>query len=375
HLIWTFYSLYWLCKRRKPEFVICDDLAYHEGMFNKLFHKFGARVHNVSNSAEGDVVFLSEGRVLTRNQIMHKRIAGRIDCLGDESIQWSEQYLRERYAGNNGIAIDRGAFSGKKVITREEVESYIGLNSQKKNVVIMAHTFTDAVFNYGELYFRDYYDWTEKTLSMAAENDTVNWILKPHPTRKAYNEEKDSIEKMYERHKTSNIYWLNDEISAESIKDIADVIITIGGNAGGEFACEGIPAIIVGKPYYQGFGYTIEPKNMEEYRNCLKHVSEIEKLTQEQIVTAKKVFYLRYCEDDNSDLFNDELSRMIKKEYFSMVDQIAIQYFKGDRGTEKYNDRMFQLITEYMEKNDLRTSQYYLKGYEYGRTDEEPKQK
>ena len=71
--------------------------------------------------------------------------------------------------------------------------------------------------------------------------------------------------------------------------------MTIGGNAGAEFACEEIPAVIVGKPYYSGFGYTVEPKSREEYEECLKKIHEVERLDNEQIRTAKKVFYIKQC--------------------------------------------------------------------------------
>ena len=91
-------------------------------------------------------------------------------------------------------------FTGKKVFTREELQKKLGLDDKKKNVVIMAHTFTDAVFNYGNYYYRDYYDWTEKTLKIASKVKDVNWILKPHPTRAAYNESKDSIENMFKKY-------------------------------------------------------------------------------------------------------------------------------------------------------------------------------
>lgn len=107
-----------------------------------------------------------------------------IKTISYDKIDEAEKLITDRFSGANGREIDRGAFAGKTVLTRDELIERIGLDGNKKTVVIMAHTFTDAVFNYGTYYFRDYYDWLEQTLKIAKNVYTVNWILKPHPTTK-----------------------------------------------------------------------------------------------------------------------------------------------------------------------------------------------
>ncbi len=361
HLLWTVYSLDHLSKKCKPCFVVCDDIAYHEGLFLNIFHKYGALVYNTSSIGEGRIVFDEDGNIKRRSRITGEKCRQYIDKIGEEAVLWSERFLKERYEGKNGRNIDRGAFSGKKVYTKQELLKEYGLDPAKKVVVIMAHTFTDAVFNCGELYFRDYYDWTEYTLKLAEEIKSVNWILKPHPTRKAYNESEDSIEKMYERHKKPHVFLLSDDVSAESIRNIADVLVTIGGNAGAEFACEGIPSIISGKPYYSGFGYTIEPKTREEYEKSLKQVSMIERLNSEQVITAKKVFYLANSKF-RSHKYSDEFSNIVNSNYNKMLNEIAIQYFTSNEGTQKYNDQIMQKIKNYFENHDIKECEYYQRG-------------
>lgn len=369
HLFWTVYSLDRFCRRYSPQYMICDDIAYHENMLIKLFSKHGAHIYSSNNEGERPVLIGKDGEVMTHSAQRQASFKKLLPAIGQEGITWSGQYLEERYAGKNGRTIDRGAFADKKVMSRENAEKELGLDHSKKNVVIMAHTFSDAVFNYGTLYFRDYYDWTEQTLILAAANDQVNWILKPHPTRGAYNESKDSIEKMYQRYKKSNIYFLPDEFSAESIKNIADAIVTIGGNAGAEFACEGIPAIIVGKPYYQGFGYTIEPGSFSEYKECLENIQNIEKLTKEQCDIARKVFYLRNygftAEDGN--IYHDEFANLINQNYNKMLSEIPLQYFASNDGTQQYNDIIMKQITDYFKTHDMKECEYYKRGVMRGK--------
>lgn len=367
HLLWTFYSLDSFCKKKDVQYVISDDVAYHENMFLRLFHSYGAVCYNSSSVSDGKLEFEEDGSIIRRSRIRNLVFHEDIKVLDEKiAIEWSKEYLKQRYLGINGRDIDKGAFLNKKVLTREELEKEYKLNNTKKNIVIMAHTFTDAVFNYGNIYFRDYYDWTEQTLKIASNNNSVNWILKPHPTRSAYNESIDSIENMYEKYKKDHIFFLQDDVSAESIKNIADVLITIGGNAGAEFACEGIPAIIVGYPYYRGFGYTIEPKSFDEYREVLNHVNEIKPLSDDQIKIAQKVFYLgnNKCNNDSMKSYTDTFSNLINEKYSKMNKEIALEYFASNKGTKEYNDEILKAIIDNIE--EFPKCEYYQRGYNRG---------
>ncbi len=363
HLLWMFYGLDAYLKEHKPVFAVADDDAYHEGMQSALFRKNGARVCN-SNSVQEKVCHFKKGYVVVRRpEECGKWYHEDIKKLDDGAVKEAERLLQARFQGINGRAIDRDAFAGKQVLDREEACKKLGLDPAKKTVAIMAHTFTDAIYNYGiDYYFRDYYDWLEKTLKIASAVSSVNWILKPHPTRSSYNESEDSIEDMYARNKTPDIHWMDDSVSAETIRNVADVIVTIGGNAGGEFACFGIPAVIVGKPYYRGFGYTYEPASYEEYRETLEHIDRIERLNGEQITTAKKVFYLANAKQVERGAFRDAFADIVNEKYRGMIDKLAKQYFANNDGTESYNTDALRTITEYFKDHDMRQCEYYLRG-------------
>ncbi len=362
HLLWMYYSLEKVLRKKKPILMIADDVAYHEWMIEALFHEKGAKIRRSDEQIEEDIYFEDNLLLKRRAKRLNECVHELIDTTGDEMLEDAEKYIEERFKGKNGIAIDRQAFKGKKVMEKEDIVKALKLDPEKKNAVILAHTFSDAVFGYGMTYFRDYYDWCDKTLEMASKIDNVNWILKPHPSRKSYNESKDSIEKMFERHKSANMYFMSDEYSAENLGKIADVIITIGGNGGAESACRGVPALIVGHPFYKGFGYTMEPANIEEYKQMLENLDKVERLNEEQIKTAKKVFYMANCKHTVSWYFKDEFALMIRKKYEHMFDEMALQYFESDKGTEKYNDEITESIIEYAKTHDLRLCQYYQRG-------------
>ena len=363
HLLWMAGTFDKLCKKYPIAYGVADDIAYHEGMFIKIMHKYTKKLYASNNYRERKIE-VEDDVVERQSQYLNKRYKEKIHLVTDEQAQWSLQHLEERFQGKNGRAIDRGAFADKEVLGRADVEKILGLNIGKKNAVIMAHTFTDAVFNYGDTFCRDYYDWVEQTLKIAGENDKVNWILKPHPTRGAYNESEDSIEDMFARHKKDHLFLLPDEISGESIKNFADVIITIGGNAGAEFACFGVPVVIIGKPYYAGFGYTKEPKNREEYEEVLKNIQEMEPLSDEQVMTARKVFYLSNAGDREKEdsSYADEFAILSNGKYLEMIKKMPLEYFENNRGTEIYNDKILELYADYFHNNIIKETDFFMRG-------------
>ncbi|MCR5727934.1 MAG: hypothetical protein K6G24_10755 [Lachnospiraceae bacterium] len=364
HILWMFYTMQSFCKKHTPIFALADDTAYHEVLLSALFHSCGAKVIYSNQEHEMDLGFNEYGTPNRMHLMLQLKYHDMVGELGQKEIEEAERILEARFKGKNGRDIDRGAFKDKRVLSREDAIRELHLDPSKKNIVIMAHTFTDAVYNYGDLFYRDYYDWTENTLALAAKNDKVNWILKPHPTRSAYHESKDSIEDMYARYKKKNIFLLSDDISAESIKNLADVLITIGSNAGGEFACFGIPVVIIGKPYYGNLGFTIEPNSKEEYENWLMKVQDVEPLTEEQTNTAKKVFFLR-----NScgtavlgTKYDDSFGNLVNEQYRKMGEKMALAYFESNRGTEEYNTQITDSITDFIDSNDMKKCKYYTQG-------------
>ena len=364
HILWMFYSLDQYLKKHKPAYEICDDCAYHEAMQSALFDKHGAKVYNCSGSGIRPVAIKKNGMPMRVAEVMNGNLKRCINELDKSYEEEAVRILEERFAGKNGRNIDRGAFSNKAVLNKEEFIERFKLDPSKKTVVIMAHTFTDAVYNYGEYYFRDYYDWTEETLIMAAADTKVNWVLKPHPTRKAYHENTDSIEALFNRYAREGMAILDDSISAESIKNIADVIVTIGGNAGAEFACLGVPVVIVGKPYYSGLGYTIEPASLSEYQEVLEKADEIAPLTDAQISTARKAFAWRGSKRLKAvtERFSDEFSKEVSGRYKKMYDSMALQFFESNKGTRNYNSDLLKYVTEYFSGHDPKECDYFVTG-------------
>src|SRR5690606_14337515 len=87
-----------------------------------------------------------------------------------------------------------------------------------------------------------------------------------------------------------NIYMCPTDLNTRSLGDCADVILTVHGTVGLEYACLGVPTILAGTPFYAGFGFTHEPKSVEAYNTMVKNAAALECLSVEQTSLALQVF-------------------------------------------------------------------------------------
>ncbi len=370
HILWMCGALECKLESEAPAYVIADDVAYHESMQLSLFYRYGAQVRNVSAKFVEKLAFASDGTVIRRHRMWRRQIH-KLLKEGKGSAADAEELLDAQFEGRSGRNIDRGAFLNKQEMSRDELVEKLGLDPEKKNVLIMAHTFTDAVYSFGSLYFRDYYDWLDKTLAIAEGVPGVNWILKAHPTRGAYHESADSVEDMFARHKKDHIFMLPDEVSPKSVRELADVLLTVGGNAGAEYACYGVTPVIAGKPYYCGFGYTVEPADYEAYEAQLKDIAKLEPLNESQKRIAKRVYWLKKGMTGKGGRFEDEFARLLGGMYDEMMGEISVSYFESNRGTKSYNDSIIKAVTEYFASHDMRQCDYWRMGKEWSEEEQE----
>jgi len=206
----------------------------------------------------------------------------------DQLYKDIDAYFNKRFSGEvNEIDVLK-SYKGKIEYNKDVLCERLGLDKSKPIVFIMPHAFSDGPHHtpIEKLLFRDFYVWLVETIKCVSEITNINWIMKPHPMSFKYNEEGE-VKRLVDLYGKNNIKICPDDLNTKSIKDIADVILTVQGKSGLEFGCFGIPAIVTSQASYSGFGFTIEPRTVEEYFNLLKNISAIPKLNEDQIKTAK----------------------------------------------------------------------------------------
>jgi hypothetical protein len=190
--------------------------------------------------------------------------------------------------------------SGKEIKSKEEVQTQLGLNPNKKTAVIFSHVAWDATFFYGKCLFTDYEDWLYQTVDFVnRELPELNWIVKVHPYN-AFKLQRETIKTTSEERLLADLMPFNDhvvmmmpdtDINSQSLFSVIDYALTVNGSVGFEYPMFGIRAILAGTGRYEGFGFTVEPKTKEEYFQQLRDILNIPPLTEEQIALAKKHYY------------------------------------------------------------------------------------
>lgn len=215
----------------------------------------------------------------------------------DVVLPLARQYLDQRHDNAvRQIAVDIAFSRDKRVYqsAREFCREH-GLDPGRKTVFVMLHGFNDHPHSHfaRPLMFQDYYDWMERTVETAVENESVNWVIKEHPAAHLYVTRDVNLDERFRRLGKRHIVFLDSraDFNALSIRHVAHAIVTCLGTAGMEYACLGIPCVLAGESPYSGFGFTLEAETREEYRRLLLDIGNLPPLSPEQRKAALVVLF------------------------------------------------------------------------------------
>lgn len=177
---------------------------------------------------------------------------------------------------------------------KKEIFSGLKLNSKFDKIILIAsHAFSDAPHVMGYQIFRDYYHHIYETLNFINKTDfkkDILWILKKHPASFLYKEDK-IFKDLFSKFKSKKIFFCPKNINTYDLIEICDHVITTKGSIGLEFAAEGKKPILAGAATYSHLGFSVDPKNKDEYFKILRNIDKLKQLNKKQIYEAKKSIY------------------------------------------------------------------------------------
>jgi hypothetical protein len=271
------------------EVVYCRLLVFSDGgIMGRLGAKHGAHVLIV----RGNLIKNYRGRDIQEGQYAPRPEFIRKLSTDVETKAAIETYLKKRVYGDLTEVDAARAYKDKVNVDYPSLTAKLGLSSDRPCAILYCHAFSDGSHHTpaDRMLYRDYYTWAFQTLRLMAELDNVNWFVKPHPLSAKYGEE-GLVEKMVEDllrvHPRSRVRILPHEVNPISFIDRIQAIITVTGKAALEYGPLGIPSIVAGQASYHGYGFSIAPKTIQEYREQLGRVHELPRLTAEQRENAK----------------------------------------------------------------------------------------
>jgi hypothetical protein len=223
-------------------------------------------------------------------------------------IQWTEPHervLQEEFAtryGNGQKHPDAGLQEGKRVLPPDEVRARLGLDPDKKTVVLFSHILWDANLFFGDDLFEDQETWLVETVKAMVANPAVNWVVKLHPANlikgatRSNDEEaiRDAVGKLPPHVK---LMQPDTDVNTYSLFPFIDAGITIRGTVGLELPCFGAPVLTAGTGRYSGMGFTNDSATVDEYVGKLARIQDLPRLSEEETTLAKKhaygLFHLR----------------------------------------------------------------------------------
>ena len=259
------------------------------------------------------------------------------DLIKRHDIEKINSFIKKKFQGNietkytakKDIIISNKV---KKIYNKKQFFKKLKIKKKYKKIILIApHLFSDAPHGNGiKFLFRDYYDQLVKTLEYISLKNMQNclWLVRPHPSSKFFGEigiVEEVLSKL-NNHKLNIKLCSVDSVRTSDLVNFCDHVITGKGNIGLEFAVKGKYSVIAGSSPYSGLNISMEPKTQKEYFKILDNISNLKKLTKNQILKAKKVMY--YLDKvDNLDLkvkksflaknpnnfFSKELIRDIKR--------------------------------------------------------------
>jgi hypothetical protein len=215
-------------------------------------------------------------------------------------LKRAEEYMNHRFDQEIAHPAVELAFNTSKrtFADRESFCAAYDLDSRKPLVFVMLHAFNDYPHSHfaRPMIYQDYYVWFRRTLAIARGVKSVNWVFKEHPAAAHYVTKDVDIREIFQTIRSEHIRLLSADadFNARSLRYLAHAIVTCIGTAGLEYATQGIPCILGGESGYSGFGFTIEPRDVSEYEECLRGIAGLPRLNPEQIRAAKIVAYFYF---------------------------------------------------------------------------------
>src|SRR4030095_3306240 len=139
----------------------------------------------------------------------------------------------------------------KRILTRHELQTLLGLDPAKKTAVIFPHIVWDASMSRGKDLFADYQEWLVQTVSAGCANKKVDLGIKTHSAdvgkslKDGYQgepaEEIVLREQIGELPAHVFLIKAQTDISTYSLLELMDYCVTVRGTTGIEAARRGIP--------------------------------------------------------------------------------------------------------------------------------------
>lgn len=214
----------------------------------------------------------------------------------------AERRINRRFAGEVGVDM---SYSSKSAYGAIQYPRLL-VDSKNQKILVATHCFFDSPHSYGNNLFPDFWDWLD-FLGQISEIAQYDWYIKTHPDYLPGT--KEVIEffiKKYPKFKLLPSDASHHQIIAEGI----NVVLTVYGTIGFEYAALGIPVINASRnnPHI-AYDFNVHPSSIEEYRQILMDIANV-KIN----IDKQQIFEYYYMKNiyNTEDIFLDGYEKILE---------------------------------------------------------------
>lgn len=291
-----------LLARDFPEVVVVSHGIYLWGVVTDFFREHGVRVvvHNVGYRRNTTYWFHQES--------YHKRLVDEPNELWDAApFTPDEELLLDAYMDSRRTgALDYLTYHPNPQEDRDALMRQLNLDPSARIFGLFTNIAWDAAIIFRDIAFSSMAEWVTETIQHFAGRPDVQLVIRCHPAEvkreiETLQKVADIVRERFDPLPANvRIIPAESDLSTYTLSEIVDAGIVYTTKVGLEFACRGIPMVVVGEPFYRGKGFTWDPTTPAEYFEILESLPPGHRMSPEAVARAKKYahyyFYRRHLE-------------------------------------------------------------------------------
>ena len=278
-----------LFKNSDYDMFVYSDCDYELSGYPKMAMKYGVRIWQDGGASITEHKERKHYKVINGGFITKYEYNKAKEALSESDI---EMFLKAHFAGADVTYLDRKAYYEKKEYDKVELYKILHVqDTDRKNILVAAHAFSDTPHYGFHMIYRDYFIWLMETVKLLSQNKQVNVFVKEHPTAYLYGEE-GSVTYYISKYQYHNVYVLPSDFNTISAFSIMDAVVTCQGTIGLEATIWGLPVFTASHGYYSGFGIGYSSKSIREYEKKMLNITSYSPPDLESKNIAKLLLYV-----------------------------------------------------------------------------------
>ena len=243
-----------------------------------------------------------------------------------EYLLKGKETIEKRFQGN----FDKNIYYSTNKTYKKRITKNNILKKKGFNILIAAHSFSDAPHVYGELIFPDFKEWLYY-LGNLSNKTNYNWYIKDNPD---YPESNKIFIKEFIK-TFPKIKQIPSDTSHHFLKKKVNLLLTCYGTIAHEYAFFGIPVInaSINNPHVN-YNFCFHPENVKSFQKLILNAKNLRiKINKKEIF---EYIFMRYVLNKSGYLIN--LDKFFKKNLYKDLYNLKLyEFFLKNFDLNKHN--------------------------------------